>query len=67
MSNEPKNSPLTNAWHGALVLCGIAVLLKIAVEVMISIWPWLVGAVVLLVVGAATVIAVRRWRDRNRW
>lgn len=67
MSNEPKNSPLTSAWHGALVLCGIAVLLKIAVELVISIWPWLVGAAALIVIGAAAIIAVRWWRDRRRW
>lgn len=67
MSTEPKNSPLTNAWHGALVLCGIAVLLKVTVELLISIWPWLVGAATLIVICAVAFIAARRSRDSRRW
>lgn len=63
MSNDSTNSPLTRAWRGALVLCGIAVLLVVAVRLIESVWPWLVGlSLVVLVIILATV-SYRRWRS----
>ncbi len=67
MSNEPKNSPLMSAWRGALVLCGIAVLLKLTVELLRSIWPWLVAGVITAAVIAAVIVIVRWRQGTHRW
>ena len=67
MSNEPKNSPLMSAWRGALVLCGIAVLLKVTVELLRSVWPWLVAGAVIVAVIAVVVVIVPWRQGSNRW
>ncbi len=67
MSNEPGNSLLSSVWRGALVLCGIAVLLWIAVKLIEQIWVWLVVIAAVLVVLAAGVIVLRWWLHRRRW
>lgn len=67
MSNEPKNSLLMSAWRGALVLCGIAVLLKVTVELLRSVWPWLVAGAITVAVIAAVVVIVRWRQGGNRW
>ena len=67
MSNEPGNSLLSSVWRGALVLCGIAVLLWIGVKVIEQIWVWLVVIAAVLVVLTAGVIVLRWWLHRRRW
>ncbi len=66
MSNEPGNSLLSSVWRGALVLCGIAVLLWIGVKLIEQIWVWLVVIAAVLVVLAAGVIVLRWWLHRRR-
>lgn len=67
MSNEPGNSLLSSVWRGALVLCGIAVLLWIGVKLIEQIWVWLVVIAAVLVALAAGVIVLRWWLHRRRW
>jgi uncharacterized membrane protein YhaH (DUF805 family) len=67
MQNNWWNSLLKHALLGALVLFGIAVLLRETVEIISHIWVWLV---VIAFVGVALVvaaIALRRHRDQNPW
>ena len=67
MSNSSSNSLLDRAWRGALVLCGIAVLLSVAVDVIRRIWVDLavmVGAIAAIVVIVSVLVS---WRRRQRW
>lgn len=63
MSNDSTNSLLTRAWRGALVLCGIAVLLVVAVRLIQSVWPWLVGLSLVVTVVVIAITLYRRWRS----
>lgn len=63
MSNDSTNSLLTRAWRGALVLCGIAVLLVVAVRLIESVWPWLVGLSLIVLVIILASVSYRRWRS----
>ena len=67
MPNDSPNSLLTRAWRGALVLCGIAVLLNVTVTLISRIWVELVvvGAAIALI--AATIAALVSWRRRSQW
>ena len=67
MSNGSPNSLLARVWHGALVLFGTVVLLRVSVAIVARIWVWLV--VIALTVAAVAVLGTMfmRWRDRNRW
>ena len=67
MSNDSPNSLLTRAWRGALVLCGIAVLLNVIVTLISRIWVELVvvGTVIALIAGA--IAALISWRRRSQW
>ena len=67
MSNGSPNSLLARVWHGALVLFGTVVLLRVSVAIVARIWVWLV--VIALTVAAVAVLGtmIMRWRDRNRW
>ena len=67
MPNDSPNSLLTRAWRGALVLCGIAVLLNVTVSLISRIWVELVvvGTVIALIV--AVVSALISWRRRSQW
>ena len=67
MPNSSSNSLLDRAWRGALVLCGIAVLLSVAVDVIRRIWVDLavmVGAIAAIVVIISALVS---WRRRQRW
>lgn len=67
MPNSSSNSLLDRAWRGALVLCGIAVLLSVAVGVIRRIWVDLavmVGAIAAIVVIVSALVS---WRRRQRW
>ena len=67
MPNSPSNSLLDRAWRGALVLCGIAVLLSVAVDVIRRIWidlAVMVGAIAAIVVIVSVLVS---WRRRQRW
>ena len=67
MTNSSSNSLLDRAWRGALVLCGIAVLLSVAVDVIRRIWVDLavmVGAIAAIVVIISALVS---WRRRQRW
>lgn len=63
MSNDSTNSLLTRAWRGALALCGIAVLLVVAVRLIESVWPWLVGLSLVVLVMILATVSYRRWRS----
>ena len=67
MPNNSPNSLLSRAWRGALVLCGIAVLLNVAITLISRIWVELVvmGAAIALI--AATIAALVSWRRRSQW
>ena len=67
MSNGSPNSLLARVWHGALVLFGTVVLLRVSVAIVARIWVWLI--VIALTVAAVAVLGTMfmRWRDRNRW
>ena len=67
MPNDSPNSLLTRAWRGALVLCGIAVLLDVTVTLISRIWVELVvvGTVIALIAGA--IAALISWRRRSHW
>ena len=67
MSSDSPNSLLNRAWRGALVLCGIAVLLNVAITLISRIWIELVvvGAAVALIAG--TIAALVSWRRRSQW
>jgi hypothetical protein len=67
MSNDSPNSLLTRAWHGALVLFGTVVLLRVSVEIVAQIWVWLVVIALTLAAVAVLGTTFMRWRDRNRW
>ena len=67
MPNSSSNSLLDRAWRGALVLCGIAVLLSFVVDVIRRIWVDLavmVGAIAAIVVIISALVS---WRRRQRW
>ncbi len=67
MRSDSPNSLLTRAWRGALVLCGIAVLLNVTVTLISRIWVELVvvGTVIALIAGA--IVALISWRRRSHW
>ena len=67
MSNDSPNSLLTRAWRGALVLCGIAVLINAIVTLISRIWVELVvvGTIITLIAGA--IAALISWRRRSQW
>ena len=67
MSSDWPNSLLTRAWRGALVLCGIAVLLDVTVTLISRIWVELVvvATVIALIIGA--IAALISWRRRSQW
>ncbi len=67
MPNNSTNSLVERAWRGALVLCGIVVLLTLAVDMIRRIWVDLVVTVGVITVIAVAVSAILSWRRRNRW
>jgi uncharacterized membrane protein YhaH (DUF805 family) len=67
MQNNWWNSLLKHALLGALVLYGIAVLLRETVVIISHIWIWLMVIVLVGVALAVAVIALRGQRDRDLW
>ena len=67
MPNDSPNSLLTRAWRGALVLCGIAVLLNVTVTLISRIWVELVVVVTVIALIAGIITALISWRRRNQW
>lgn len=67
MPNDSPNSLLTRAWRGALVLCGIAVLLNVTVTLISRIWVELVVVVTVIALIVAVIAALISWRRRNQW
>ena len=67
MSNGSPNSLLARVWHGALVLFGTVVLLRVSVAIVARIWVWLVVIALTVVAVAVLGTMFMRWRDRNRW
>lgn len=67
MSNDSSNSLLTRAWRGALVLCGIAVLLNVTVSLISRVWVELVVVVTVIALIAGAIAALISWRRRSQW
>lgn len=67
MSNDSPNSLLGRAWRGALVLCGIAVLLNVAVTLISRIWVELVVVATAIALIAIIITALVYWRRRSQW
>ncbi len=67
MSNDSPNSLLTRAWRGALVLCGIAVLLNVTVSLISRVWVELVVVVTVIALIAGAIAALISWRRRSQW
>ena len=67
MPNDSPNSLLTRAWRGALVLCGIAVLLNVTVSLISRIWVELVVVVTVIALIAGIITALISWRRRSQW
>ena len=67
MSNDSPNSLLTRAWRGALVLCGIAVLLNVTVSLISRVWVELVLVATVIALIAGAIAALISWRRRSQW
>ena len=67
MPNDSPNSLLTRAWRGALVLCGIAVLLNVTVTLISRIWVELVVVATVIALIAGVIAALISWRRRSQW
>ena len=67
MPNDSPNSLLTRAWRGALVLCGIAVLLNVTVSLISRVWVELVVVVTVIALIAGAIAALISWRRRSQW
>lgn len=67
MSNDSPNSLLARAWRGALVLCGIAVLLNVTVSLISRVWVELVVVATVIALIAGAIAALISWRRRSQW
>ena len=67
MPNDLPNSLLRRAWRGALVLCGIAVLLNVAITLISRIWVELVVVAIAIALIALAIAVLVSWRRRSRW
>jgi MFS superfamily sulfate permease-like transporter len=61
---EPRG-PLQSIWSGVLLIFAACLVLWLAVKLLESIWPWLLGAAI-LVLAVWALVAWRRW-SRQRW
>lgn len=61
--NDSRPSLLLRLWGVALSALGIAATLCWAVSLLKSIWPWLAGMAVVVLV----VLVFRRWWEHGRW
>ena len=67
MPNNSPNSLLGRAWRGALVLCGIAVLLNVAVALINRILVELVVGATAIALIVTFIAALVYWRRRSQW
>ena len=67
MPNNSPNSLLGRAWRGALVLCGIAVLLNVAVAFINRIWVELVVGAAAIALIVTIITALVYWRRKSQW
>ena len=67
MSNDSPNSLLGRAWRGALVLCGIAVLLNVAITLFSRIWVELVVVATAIALIALAIAVLVYWHRRSKW
>ena len=67
MPNNSPNSLLGRAWRGALVLCGIAVLLNVAVALINRIWVELVVGAAAIALIVTIITALVYWRRKSQW
>ena len=67
MPNNSPNSLLGRAWRGALVLCGIAVLLNVAVALINRIWVELVVGATAIALIVTIIAALVYWRRKSQW
>ena len=67
MPNDSPNSLLGRAWRGALVLCGIAVLLNVAITLISRIWDELVVVATAIALIVTIIAALVYWRRRSQW
>lgn len=64
LEDEPRQ-PLKRLFHMALLVLGTVIALNLAVAYLRPILPWIIGGVVLAVVGWAVAVYIR-WR-RQQW
>ena len=59
------SDPVTKIWHGSLLLLGSAVAVVLTLQLLASIWGWLLLIGLLVAVGGVLI----RWRGsrRDRW
>ena len=65
--NDSPNSLLGRAWRGALVLCGIAVLLNVALTLISRIWVELVVVATAIALIALAIAVLVYWHRRSQW
>ena len=65
--NDSPNSLLGRAWRGALVLCGIAVLLNVALTLISRIWVELVVVATAIALIALAIAVLVYWHRRSKW
>ena len=58
---------LSRVWGAVISLLGIAVTLAFVVNIIQSIWMWLVAIAVAVFVMTVVVLLLRRWWERGRW
>ncbi len=61
--SEP-TGPVRTAWNAVMLLFGACLVLWLCVKLMESIWPWLLGGVVVLLVIAGVTFWLRLRRAR---
>ena len=64
--SDPKHfNPLDRLWHASLLILGTSVVLWIAVQLLATIWGWLLIFILLAAALAVAVVLLRA--RRNRW
>ena len=65
MPEDRRPDPLGRLWHGSLLLLGSVIAIALTLQLLASIWGWLLLAAGVVAVIVAVVLALRA--RRNRW